>query len=256
MMKKINQVAVGFLLTTAVSSLSATTYTLDFTSMNSTTSISKPYIDFNYVNDSFLRVSGISGSTKPTSFENIYQLDVWGLYVDGNTYRTTNSGVEWPYNQPVFDDEWNYQALLFEFDDIVALNTLSLSDGHYLYDNHLSILAHTNNDYDIDFNLSWSSLLNNGWEHVGDPDAYKGIRLDESFSVDGSALSRYWLISSFNPAFGGEGSYYTDGFNLGEVSFTVSEVPLPAAVWVFLTGLIGMRLISNRKKKYYDPTAV
>lgn len=255
-MNNINKFAIGALLTTVVSGVSAATYTIDFTSMNSMESISKPYIDYNYNGDSFLRVSGVSGSTGPVNRENIYQLDLWGLYVDGNTYRTTNSNVDWPYNQPVFADQWNFQALFFEFDELVTLNTLTLSDGHYWFDNHLSILALTDSNYGVDFNITWSNLLNNGWEHVGNPNAYKGIGLEGSFSMDASALSRYWLISAFNPAFGGEGSYYADGFNLGQINFTVSEVPLPAAVWVFLTGLVGMRLISNRKKKYCDPTAI
>ncbi|TVQ66197.1 MAG: VPLPA-CTERM sorting domain-containing protein [Oceanospirillales bacterium] len=45
---------------------------------------------------------------------------------------------------------------------------------------------------------------------------------------------------------------YYEAFKLKGISFStmeVSEVPLPAAAWLFLTGLAGMTWMKKRKQK-------
>ncbi|MCD8512319.1 MAG: VPLPA-CTERM sorting domain-containing protein [Nitrincola sp.] len=238
MKKLLQSAAAGLLLASVVTTASAASYSFDFTPM----AYIGPQPSFNYAygDNQSLTISGVSGYWGPNKAENIYQWGHWGVYVDGGTHMTTN------FNN-------SYQALVLDFGQAVTLDTFTLSharwaDGY----NHVSLLALSDLNAPLNFSAAWGGLLDNGWEHAGRPDAYKGLSVGDAVAVQGNILSRYWLISAYNPVFGGGSDKWGHGFKLGGLSFTVhdvSEIPLPAAAWLFLTGLAGMGWMKKRKAK-------
>ena len=242
-MKKLLQTAAaGLLLASVVTTASAASYSLDFTSMDYLGP--KPSFSYGYGDNQSLNISGVSGYWGPNQSENIYQWGHYGVYVDGGTHMTTNVNNS---------NQWDYQALVLDFGQAVSLDTFSLSYAMYGGNsNHLSLLALTDLDAGLNFNTTWTGLLDNGWQHAGPGDAYKNLGTGSAIGVQGNLLSQYWLISSYNPVFGGGAEHNADGFKLGGLGFTVhevSEVPLPAAAWLFLTGLAGMGWMKKRKAK-------
>jgi len=232
----------------AVSSVSAATISLNFTSgyVGSTNQIS-----YGYGDGQSLTVSGLS-ATNSTVFNSgilsnvgVTQNRSWGLYTTGGTHAITNQ-----YNSGTNQN----QMLLLDFGQAVTLETFTLSwaahnDG---IPNYGSVLAYTDSGLFTHNGLRWNDLLENGFTHAGGPNAYKNMHVNQPVAVQGGILSQYWLIGAINPIFGGTTDKVADAFKLGGISFTtvdVSEVPLPAAAWLFLTGLAGMGWMKRRKAK-------
>jgi len=245
MKKLLQSAAAGLLLASVVTTASAASYSFDFTSMDYLGP--KPSFNYSYGDNQSLNISGVSGYWGLNKTENVYQWGHYGVYVNGGTHLTTNA-----FTTNGQDFYWDYQALVLDFGQAVTLDTFTLSYAMWNDSNHLSVLALSDLNAPLNFNTSWSGLLDNGWEHAGRPDAYKNVGPTDTVAVQGNILSRYWLISAYNPVFGGGDEHYKDGFKLGGLGFTVhdvSEIPLPAAAWLFLTGLAGMGWMKKRKAK-------
>lgn len=245
-MKKLLQTAAaGLLLASVVTTASAASYDINFA--NGVYRGPADSLDYNYGNDQTMVVSGLSNYWGPYTPAQVIQQNYvdesWGLYVTDGTHGTSNVTV---------DNYWKYQALVFDFGQAVSLDKLDIGWAKKWHGNGLSILGLTDLNAPLDFNTSWSGLLDNGWEHAGNPNAYNNVSSYSSVTVQGGLLSRYWLIGAINPAFGADKTYWEDAFKLKGMSFTVadvSEVPLPAAAWLFLTGLAGMGWMKKRKAK-------
>ena len=240
-MKKLaSTAATGLLLASMAMSASAASYSFDFTQGDYLDP--QPNLNYAYGDGQSLTISGVSGYWGPNQSENVYQWGHYGVYVDGGTHLTTNAKGGY----------WDYQALVLDFGQAVTMDTFTLSYAMWGDFNNLSVLGLTDLDAPLNFQTTWSGLLDNGWEHAGHPNAYKDIGPTDTVEVQSSLLSRYWIISAYNPAFGGSWEKYADGFKLGGLGFTVhdvSEIPLPAAAWLFLTGLAGMGWMKKRKAK-------
>lgn len=206
-------------------------------------------INYAYGEGQSLTVSGLSATN--SNYYNSGILDTvgvtqngsWGLYTTGGTHAITNQ-----YNANTSEN----QMLLLDFGQAVTLDTFTLSWTHHNngVPNYGSVLAYTDSGLFTHNGLRWDDLLDSGFSHAGNPNAYKNMHANQAVTVQGGILSQYWLIGAINPIFGGTTDKVADAFKLGGISFTtvdVSEVPLPAAAWLFLTGLAGMTWLKKRK---------
>lgn len=248
MKRLLGALVVATLTFTVAGSASAASVSLGFTSgyVGSSNQITYAYGDGQQ-----LTVSGLSATNSLTRSSGLLnQVDViqngmWGLYTDGGTHAITNQNNSGTNAN---------QMLLLDFGQAVTLDTFTLSWAHHSngVPNYGSVLAYTESGLFTHNGLRWSDLLSNGFTHAGDPNAYKNMHANQPVTVQGGILSQYWLIGAINTVFGGTTDSSPDAFKLGGVSFStvdVSEVPLPAAAWLFLTGLAGITWIKKRKVK-------
>lgn len=204
-------------------------------------------VNYNYGDEQILSVSGLTANNNGNLRSvNVTQQGGYGLYTTGNTHGISNS-IGMNGNNPS-------QMLFLDFGQAVSLDTFTLSWGFHNngVPNYGSVLAYTGGDTLNLSGMGWSDLLSNGFAHAGDANAYKNLHVGQEASVQGGLLSQFWLIGAINPIFGGTSDGLHDSFKLGGISFSsmdVSEVPLPAAAWLFLTGLAGMGWLKKRKAK-------
>ena len=249
MMKRlINALVIVAFTFTLASSVSAAPITLSFTSNQA---ISGNQLTYSYGDSQTLTISGLSATN--SLFRNdglirnigVTQNGVWGLYTTGGTHAITNQ-----YNSNTSRN----QMLLLDFGQSVSLDAFTLSWAEHTdgVPNFGSVLAYTDTGLFTSNGLRWNDLLDNGFSNAGSPDAYKNMHVGQPVTVQGGLTSRYWLIGAINPIFGGTTDKVADAFKIGGITFSVvevSEVPLPAAAWLFLTGLAGMTWLRKRKAK-------
>lgn len=243
-MKKIMAITTASLLfASVVSSASAASYYLNFEWPRNDIRGPADSLDYVYAIDQNLTVSGVKGMLGPNESAQVVEQSTFigneGLFVAGGTEGTSSFSSMYA---------WEFQMLVFDFGQAVTLDRLDVS---YVYsDGGLSILGLTDLNASLNLDMTWSDLLDNGWEHAGNPNTYKYPIEWSSLTIQGGLLSRYWLIGAFNPAFGGYDDHMESAFNLAGISFSVtdvSEVPLPAAAWLFMTGLAGIGWMRKRK---------
>ena len=233
---------------TLSTSVSAASVNLSFTSGYVGSSSS---IQYGYDDGQTLTVSGLTATNHESRLSgvlrnvNVIQNGSWGLYTQGGTHGISNQNN--PHNN-------QNQMLMLDFGQAVSLDSFSLrwAEHNGGSPNYGSVLAYTDEGIFNHQGLRWGELLDSGFTHAGDVNAYKNMHVGQPVDVQGGLVSRYWLIGAINPIFGGTTDSLVDAFKLGGISFTtvdVSEVPLPAAAWLFLTGLAGMAWMKKRKAK-------
>ena len=238
----------SILIALATSNANATSYNISFLSP---TDVLEKELIFNYGDNQQLSVKGLAAKQN----QNISYVDLLlrgqGKGGNGQGMEVKTSGFH-GFNNGNANDGL-YEMALFDFGQNVTLDSFSLRWG---YDkSNLSILALTGSDTLPSIESTrWNSLLTSGFENAGDPDDYKDVALSSSTPVNGSLVSRYWLIGAFNEVFEGTSiGEKCEEFRLGNLQFSVvnvdvSEVPLPAAAWLFLTGLAGLGFAKKRAK--------
>ena len=249
-MKKLaSTAATGLLLASMAMSASAVTIT-DSVHFGGHPDYSGQDLSFSSSNGTTVNVQGYTGGSDYTLDQDIFRDHVYswqgGLGV-WNGHKKWDHGIS---NQAGY-----YQMALLDFGEEVRLDSFVTSWNKDPRNSFASVLAYTDNSAFTGLNnLSWRDLQSSGWEHAGSPDAYNHFRQGEKVSVQGGLLSQYWLVGVYNPAFGGQYNYlFHESFKLKGVHFStfedVSEIPLPAAAWLFLTGLAGMGWMKKRKAK-------
>ena len=237
----------SILIASIATTANATSFNISFLSP---TDVRGSELTFDYGNDQRVSVKGVAGKQNQSlTFVDIQPRgqvvggNGQGLEVKSSNLHGFNNGNA---NNGIFE------MALFDFGQNVSLDSFSLRWG---YDkSNLSILALTGSDHLPSItSMTWSSLLANGFENAGGPNDYKNIGLSSPTTVNGSLVARYWLIGAFNEVFGGTSiGAKCEEFRLGNLQFSVvdvSEIPLPAAAWLFLTGLAGLGLAKKRSKK-------
>ena len=226
--------------------VSAASFDLSFNTQNSGAQNSLTY-SYNDGLDS-LRVTGLSGQNGSSIFSsNVQTWNGWGMGMQGNrSHRVSNN---FSNGQRV------YQMVMFDFGRDVSLDSFTVGDSFRGNNNWASVLAFTDSgSLPTLTDLSWGQLLEKGFSTAGDdPNTYTGVANGKPKLVDGSLTSQYWLVGVYNAVFSDNPMHtYYEGFKLTGISFStieVSEVPLPAAAWLFLTGLAGMTWMKKRKQK-------
>ncbi|MFN3880711.1 MAG: exosortase-dependent surface protein XDP1 [Nitrincola lacisaponensis] len=226
--------------------VSAASFDLSFNTQNTGARNSLTY-SYNDGLDS-LTVYGLSGRNNQTISGNTVQ--TWAGYGMGTPTRNGSHRV----SNDSINGQRVYQMVLFDFGREVSLDSFTVGDSVWGNNNWASVLAYTDTAPLTTLNgLTWSSLLDNGFSHAGDANTYTGVAEGTPKLVEGGLTSQYWLVGVYNAVFSDNPlGTYNEGFKLTGISFStmdVSEVPLPAAAWLFLTGLAGMSWMKKRKQK-------
>ena len=199
-----------------------------------------------------LNVSGLRAQNNETIGS--WNVQSWGGVNGGlGVWNGSNSLSHGLSNQNL-----RYEMVLLDFGQAVSLNSFTVSYGTYAHNNWASVLAYTGSDVinsQSFSDLRWDQLVGNEFTTAGHPNSLQGVANHRAKQIDGGLVSQYWLIGVYNKAFAESQDVealgtYLEGFKLSSVDFTaVSEVPLPAAAWLFLTGLAGMAWMKKRKAK-------
>ena len=192
----------------------ASAITFDFTDPDSRTggSSNSNAQSFSYSSEGIgLEVSGVYFDQSGNRFD----ADSIGLYPGGLGVRS----LPRPYDSHTVDNGGVFDFLLLEFDTQVSLDSISL--GYRGGDTDVTLAYYSTPDIfhagDI-FNASLGS-------NPANPDGF---------------LSDIWLIGAFSPIISDASANYTrawDSFKVNGIGVSMSEVPLPGALWLFGTGL-------------------
>ncbi|MDA9982392.1 PEP-CTERM sorting domain-containing protein [Gammaproteobacteria bacterium] len=179
------------------------------------------------------------------------------------------------------DNDERFDMVLFDFGhQLVDLSQITL--GSWQQDADISVLAYIGNldptddtgaDYIGDREAWWNSdlikdedLTSHGWSLIGNHDVDNTDPTNPAqFSPatadinSGGTASSYWLISAYNPVFGGSctpaNSYcqsdYEDYFQIqalaGDVRGEFSQVPEPTTLLLMGIGLVGLGFARRRR---------
>ena len=197
-------------------------------------------IDFHIpVGDRLMRVSEIS-----TNCTDIYTNGLSGAFmVDLSVLDTSGNGsISW-------NDFLNFDAT----NSVSSWNLASLRDGGVLFNNWMVV------DFGIDAHPDYSD----GWP---DGDRGGGFLLISGFGVDAYSSPAHSGASSLPGAYcpsteewyqwypniescpGGTVDVWTYGISADYTKPVISAIPVPAAVWLFGSGLVGLIGIARRKK--------
>jgi hypothetical protein len=152
-------------------------------------------------------------------------VDDFGAYLSGNPLHSMIAGNEWFSTSGSTSD-----TLIYDLGDVFTLDavalwiedawtphsdvTFSVSTNGVDYTDLLTGLTLTGSDYSIDYLATVYSLT--------------------------ATSARYFKIDL--------GSCSGSGCSLGEIAFSTSEVPVPAAIWLFGSALLGFVGLSRRNK--------
>jgi hypothetical protein len=224
---------------------------------------------YNYEEDDLgLELTGWSYGTKKTSKQECTRRNRQGTCTQYKTVTTTSldEAIEQEYvgkwdglgvekvdspNHAVDNEAGDYDMHLLSFDELVKLTTLDI--GWFQGDTDISILAFGGSNFNSNTLLGkkWQDLLGSGgWNLVGN---YYNV--DSSYNnglvnLDG-VVSKYWLIGSYNPNFGGgfsgpnKNAKKTEGNDYYKLkSVTVErppvELPEPGSLLLLALGLLGL----------------
>ncbi|MBT0585841.1 exosortase-dependent surface protein XDP1 [Alteromonas oceanisediminis] len=160
----------------------------------------------------------------------------------------------------------DYDAVLVQFSRAVALDKIKLGWATHVGTNNntrkadVSVIAYNGAASSVSsfFSASstWGTFLSNGWQKIGDyQDAQGMYSLKGNAQTDSMIESRFWLISAYNPIFGGSLSNANDGFKLAglETSFIVStptaEVSEPGTLAILSLGFAAIAYTRRRRKQ-------
>ena len=237
--------AAAALVFAVITPVSAASFDLSFNTQNTGARNSLTY-SYNDGLDS-LTVTGLSARNgRQITSSGVQTWNGWGMGTPGNgSHRISNS---------FSDGHRVYQMVLLDFGREVSLDSFTVGDSVWGNNNWASVLAYTDSAPLTTLNgLTWSNLLQNGFSHAGNANTYTGVAQGTPKLIEGGLTSQYWLVGVYNAVFSNNPLLtYNEGFKLTGISFStmdVSEVPLPAAAWLFLTGLAGMSWMKKRKQK-------
>jgi hypothetical protein len=135
--------------------------------------------------------------------------------------------------QTVDNAGWDYDFLVFSFDRQVTLGTVGLgyiSESCFAHDSDVSVGAFMNGSLVSAGNIFDANYGNN--------------------SANGSGYSSdVWLVGAYHPYFGAAQDNYWDSFRIDSIGVNVAAVPLPAAIWFMVSGLVAMGAMRRRRSK-------
>ena len=180
--------------------------------------------------------------------ENIFNSNGDGTY-------SFNAGVAPTQDYPaaVWSIEWSVNSDL-SGDQHRALNALTYKlgvDSDPSAGDLWTISDPVNVTY-LDNAIGTNSTENGGGAVAPDASAY--ATLIASNNVAQNSWKAQWLLSSFDPTVGGRYDFYlaasdsTGQLARTDISVFVAPVPVPSAVWLFGSGLLGLVGVARRKK--------
>lgn len=264
-MNKVIQLAAAAALVFSVAApVSAASVDLSFTSGNSGARNSLTYA----YGDDQLTVSGFSGlNSGSVSGSSVQTWAGWGLGMPTSNAVNSNGAHRVSNNEVSYRDGRRrvtgrqYQMVMFDFGREVSLDSFTVGDAVYSDNNWASVLAYTDTAPLTTLNgQKWSDLLESGFSTAGDANTYTGVTQGTPKLVEGGLTSQYWLVGVYNAVFSDNPmGTYDEGFKLTGISFStvdIAETPLPAAAWLFITGLAGMGWVKKRKAKREQQAAL
>lgn len=238
--------------------------TFDFGGLNVSISAVGARASYGRYEDPYSNDTGIRHAT-------VTQRDGAGLGVNASngSASSSNGSAMSNYYAP------QTEALIFEFDQAVNLNSVgtwasdipetvfNYSTGiiEWTYDTDISVMSFQGDQdnvitpvsgydmYGIEYNPVWmSSYRAADWEDA-DVDAIDRF----NNTINEGLGSRYWLVSTafssndpYVPGHSSAENFYINNIDVSVVG--VSEVPVPAAAYLFISGLISMVFLRKKKK--------
>jgi hypothetical protein len=180
-------------------------------------------------------------------------------------YGRGGDGNEGTSPEHAVDNDGRFDAVLFDFgDQLVDLSRIHLgwptSSGGY--DRDITVLAYTGtldptdssgSDYIGDRDAYWFSSTDNGedltthgWTVIGSHDVDDGpAPFTEQDINAGDTFSSYWLVSAYNPVFGGSctpsnsycNTHPADYFKISALAGDIKPTGVPAPATLALLGL-------------------
>jgi hypothetical protein len=194
-----------------------------------------------------------------------YIEDSWGDLDQGKVYSWSGGlgakkvSEDSNYKHTTDNYKGEFEAILFDFGagNLFAMNSVSV--GWYEHDSDLSVIALTDPSLggaNLE-SLSWSELLDNGWEDVAVlPDVgVNTATFNDDANPDNNVSARYWMVGVYNPLLYGlkAGQSYAgwwDGVKIGGAGGVYHKPPPPPvpepATLLMIT--LGLGFVGTRRK--------
>ena len=185
--------------------------------------------------------------------ELVYYGDSLGLNNKDEDDDTPNHSID------SYDGRWgnDFDVLMFTFSSEVSLDGLDIGWAYEDYNTNnssahadITTIAYTGNGSSNISGSTWQGIAtSSAWSLVQNS---SNVPKDSYHALTNQVKSSSFLISAYNPLFGGNWSSLNDGFKLAGITTKTSspkpptDVPEPATFATLLLGLIGLRIV--RKK--------
>lgn len=162
----------------------------------------------------------------------------------GNYSGAVTRNDAWVQENPVSGDEVNFWSFSGTAGGHFSVTITSTDNGFDTLDAAISLYRGSL--------TSEFELILPGFDNDGD---FAGLTFLDSTPIFGSAGNNAFLLDFFLPtsglytlAVGGE-SFLSFADSYGYQMQVVNEVPVPAAAWLFASGLIGLAVAAEKKRK-------
>jgi len=178
----------------------------------------------------------------------------------GSTSPNTGDSNEWQPPEHGVDNEARYDSVLFTFKDGSNATPIELTHVQIGWmesgkDSDITVLAYTGaGTPTLTGGKTYGSLddVGQGWTHVGD---YSNLGVNEKRAVnEGDIASSWWLIMTYNPAYGGtfasgasDSKYYDYVKLVALYGDRPHQVPEPHALLLVGTALAGLWATRRRR---------